>query len=142
MLAKYSQAFGQLVEGLDTKVCLGDVGVCGVDVTPWAAPHEHRDHPGGKRRADVVVQPVADVGDLAGRAPALGDDPVEERRGRLLDSPAGRGADEVGRQAQRPEQALGPCRLVTRDPRAVWLPAIPIRKPSCRSFSKQGRASG
>jgi hypothetical protein len=29
-----------------------------------------------------------------------------------------------------------------RSARAVWLPAIPTRKPSCRSFSRQGRASG
>src|SRR6266540_3647004 len=29
-----------------------------------------------------------------------------------------------------------------RSARAVWLPAMPTRKPSCRSFSRQGRASG
>jgi hypothetical protein len=67
------------------------------------------------RRADVVVQLVAHVGDLARRAPAFGDDRSKNARtaSRL---PTVGGADEVGRQVQCAEQALGSCGLVAGDP--------------------------
>jgi hypothetical protein len=105
---------------------MADVGMLCVDVPPRAAPHEHRNHPGGKRRADVVAQSVAHVGDLSRRAPALGDDPVEECCGRLLDSPAGRGADEVSWQVQGAKQALGLCGLIACDSdQEAELPQLP-----------------
>ena len=57
------------------------------------------DHPGGERGQDVVVDPVADVRDLAGRAAASADEPLEERGRRLLDAPARR-TSRRGRRAR------------------------------------------
>ncbi len=57
---------------------------------------------------DVVVDAVADVGDLAGGEAALRDDPLEELRRGLLDPPALGRADQVDVLAQQ-LLGLGGC---------------------------------
>src|SRR5580765_2885315 len=66
-----------------------------VEVAPRAATDMHRDHPGGKRRDDIVVDAVADVRNLLRRDAGLVDHAPEELRSRFLDSPARGRAHEV-----------------------------------------------
>jgi hypothetical protein len=87
-----------------------------MDKPPWATPHEHGDHPCCKGGTDVVVEPIAHVGDLTRRASAFGNDPGKELRGWLLDLPSRRGSDEVDRQVQSAKPALRLRGLVARGP--------------------------
>src|SRR5574341_869486 len=86
VLLEKGQALGQLVERFNAEVRSGGVGVSCVDVTPRPSSYQHGDYPCGESRADVVVQPVADVRDLTRRAATFGDDPVEELWCGLLDT--------------------------------------------------------
>jgi hypothetical protein len=58
-----------------------------MDIPPWTTSHEHGDHTGSEGGTDVVVESIADIGDLVRRAAALGNDPGEEPRRWLLDPP-------------------------------------------------------
>ena len=74
---------------------------------------EHARRGGGE---DVVVDAVADVGDLARRQAQLGDDAGEERRVGLRDAPVGRGRDEVAVGDEVGQRGLGAGGLVAREP--------------------------
>ena len=66
-----------------------------VEVPPRAAADVHRNHAGSERRLDVVVDAVADVGDLLCVDAGLLGDPLEERGRRLLHAETLGGGDEV-----------------------------------------------
>ena len=70
-------------------------------MAPRAAPDMHGHQPRREGRLDVVVDPVADVGDLTGGDTGLFHQPLEEARGRLLDTPPGGRADQVDVLAQK-----------------------------------------
>src|SRR5262245_2320430 len=73
----------ELVQRLDPDRLRGGL----VQIAPRAAADVHGRHPGGDRRLDVVVDAVADVGDLRwAELDGLCQTP-EERRGRLFDAP-------------------------------------------------------
>ena len=91
ILSSDTEHLGQLAERGDAE----GSGRRLVQMTPGAATDVHGDHPCGEGRLDVVVDPVADIGDLLSRDAALGDDPLEERGRGFLDSPARRRADEI-----------------------------------------------
>ena len=88
----------------------------GVDVPPRTPSHEHGDHTGSEGGTDVVVEPIADIGDLLRRAAAFANDPGEESRRWLLDLPSGRRPDEVDRQVERAKLLLGLHGLVACGP--------------------------
>ena len=85
---------------------------------PGPAPHVHRHQAGGARGQDVVVHPVADIGDLRRREPHQLDDLREERGLGFAYAEARRRGDDVGgkRRVARPRlERLG---LVPDDPGA------------------------
>ena len=96
----------------------------------WIAEHARRG--GGD---DVVVDPVAHVGDLGRRQrrpPTI--TPREERRVGLGDAPGRGGGDEVaGRDQRGHRRGSAP---------AGWLPATPTRTPPARSRASAAAASG
>ena len=57
-----------------------------MEVAPRPATHVYGDHPSGKSRLHIVVDTIADIGDLSGIDACLVDDPPEEVRRRLLDA--------------------------------------------------------
>ena len=88
------------------------------------AAHVDRDEPCGRRRQDVVVDPVADVGDLARRAAGELDD--RARRS------AGRACGRRGSPTTRSRRRAAP-------PRA---PSARARRSGCRRCRRAGRARG
>ncbi len=55
---------GQLPERIDAQVRAAGLGPCGVQMAPRPTAQVDRDHAGFACGQDVVVDPVADVGDL------------------------------------------------------------------------------
>jgi hypothetical protein len=98
-----------------------DFGPGALDDPPGAAAQEDAAHAGGDRGQDVVVQAVADVGDLSGGPPRFLDHALEERGIRLRDAPAFRSGDQVDGQIHGAQVVFGPARLVAdqREPVAV-----------------------
>ena len=88
---------------------------------PRPAADVDRDEPRGGGGKHVVVDPVADVGDLRGVTPGELDDELEEARIRLLDAQARRRRDDVGRQRLAP-----------------W-PSAPSAPAGCRRCRRAGR---
>src|SRR5262245_3227735 len=78
-----------------------------MQVAPGPATDVHRHEAEGERRLHVVVDAIADVGDLRSSEPGLGHEPLEEATRGLFDAPAGRGAGEVDVLADDVLEALG-----------------------------------
>src|SRR3954452_20477769 len=96
---------GQLVERADRDGARRRI----VEVAPRPAAHVYADEAGRERGPHVVVDAVANVGDLGRLVPDLVQDPREELRPRLGDAPARGRADDVDAVA---EQVLGRERRV------------------------------
>ncbi len=79
---------------------LFDLGPSLVHPAPRTAADKHRRHTGGTGWDDVVVHPVADIGDLIGRHPRHFDHLVKESRIRLGHTPSGGTSDVVRGQAK------------------------------------------
>src|SRR5436190_14640240 len=90
-----------------------------LDPAPWAAPNEDRLHPGRGRGPDVVVESIADVGDLIRGQPELGRDPLEEPWVRLFDAPGLRYRHKLNGQAELGEDRLGLGRLIAGDAQSI-----------------------
>src|SRR4051812_27946061 len=86
-----TERVGELVEGPDRDRARRRL----VQVTPGAAPQVNRDHAGREGGRHVVVDAVADVGDLARGPSRRGGDALEERGRGLLHPPALGRRDEV-----------------------------------------------
>jgi hypothetical protein len=87
---------------------------------------------GGQRRQHVVVDAVADIGDVAGDGAGLRDDALKERRVGLGHVPARGRADEVGLEIERTDEVFAGGAGVARDPDAIaW-----------RAQASVGNASG
>src|SRR5919201_965914 len=101
----------QLVERLDA-----DVGLVGtvLDERPRPTPKMHGDEAGRARRHDVVVDAVADVGDLARGEARLGAEALEDALVILAARNRGpeRGPDHVRRDAEPPSVLAPVARLV------------------------------
>src|SRR5919201_797798 len=113
----------QLVERLDA-----DVGLVGtvLDERPRPTPKMHGDEAGRARRHDVVVDAVADVGDLARGEARVGDHALEELRSRLLDPPARRRSDDVDREPPFSRPCLEVRALVAGDAEEVAASTEPL----------------
>ena len=68
----------------------------GMKATPRTAADEDGDHAGLAGGQDVIVEAVADVGDLGGGNAGHFDDAFKECRGGLFHAPARGRGDEVG----------------------------------------------
>ena len=111
----------------------GGLGWRPLQTAPRAAADVNRDETRGGGGQHVVVDPVADVGDLARQAAGQLDD-RRKKRGSGLRTPR-LSDDEITSAGSAASRAH--CSSA-----AVWLPTIPTRSPSARTSSRHAIASG
>ena len=112
----------EVVQGRQPDVGQRRVGERLVHVPPRAATQQHCRQAGLARRQDVVLDAVADVGDLGCLEAGALDDRLEEGRVRLLGAEVVGSGDEVSGQVQLADELAGPRGLVARDADDVAAP--------------------
>src|SRR5581483_1227340 len=96
-----------------------DLVALGVNAAPWPALEKYPDHTGVPCRQHVVVEAVADIGDVCRRRTGAPGDLHEEPGCRLLDTEPRGGGDEVDVEVHRGDRCFGFDRLVAGDPNSV-----------------------